>query len=75
VTTFYRIVKFDAFVKNSQIRFSVIPVKTGIQSFQRFLCPACARMTTFCEIIKFQIEQDFSFPVAFFTLREGRQEP
>ncbi len=44
VTTFYRIVKFDAFVKNSQIRFSVIPVKTGIQSLQRFLCPAYGGM-------------------------------
>ena len=34
--------------------YSVIPVKTGIQSFQylgRFWIPACAGMTTFYEAI------------------------
>jgi hypothetical protein len=36
------------------MRYSVIPVKTGIQSFQylgRFWIPACAGMTTFYEFI------------------------
>jgi hypothetical protein len=36
------------------MRYSVIPVKTGIQSFQhlgRFWIPACAGMTTFYETI------------------------
>jgi len=37
--------------------YSVIPVKTGIQSFQylgRFWIPACAGMTTFYEFINVQ---------------------
>jgi hypothetical protein len=34
VTTFYKIVKVDEIVKSPQIRFSVIPVETGIQFFQ-----------------------------------------
>jgi hypothetical protein len=38
------------------MRYSVIPVKTGIQSFQylgRFWISACAGMTTFYELITF----------------------
>jgi hypothetical protein len=40
------------------MRYSVIPVKTGIQSFQylgRFWIPACAGMTTFYDFINFAI--------------------
>ena len=33
----YEPVKFDAFVKSPKVPFSVIPVKTGIQSFQALL--------------------------------------
>jgi hypothetical protein len=48
---------FDGLVKSLQTHLPVIPVKTGIQSFQwvcRFWIPACAGMTTFYEIINFE---------------------
>jgi hypothetical protein len=32
--TFYEAINFDEIVKSPQNRFSVIPVETGIQSFQ-----------------------------------------
>jgi len=40
--------------------YSVIPVKTGIQSFQylgRFWIPACPGMTTFYDFIDFRSPQ------------------
>ncbi len=52
--TFYKIINLDEFVKSLKMGYSVIPVKTGIQSFQylgRFWIPACAGMTTFYETI------------------------
>jgi hypothetical protein len=52
---FYETVKVDGFVKRLKMLIFVIPVETGIQSFQslcRFWIPAYAGMTTFYEIIK-----------------------
>jgi hypothetical protein len=49
-----RLINIDGLVKSLKMRYSVIPVKTGIQSFQylgRFWIPACAGMTTFYEFI------------------------
>ncbi len=49
-----KILNVDGFVKSLKMGYSVIPVKTGIQSFQylgRFWIPACAGMTTFYEFI------------------------
>ncbi len=46
------------------MRYFVIPVKTGIQSFQylgKFWIPACAGMTTFYEFIKIRIKK-MNFP-------------
>jgi hypothetical protein len=47
---------FDDPVKSLKMLFSVIPVKTGIQSFEKlgwFWIPAYAGMTTFYETITF----------------------
>ncbi len=47
---------FVGLVKSLKMGYSVIPVKTGIQSFQylgRFWIPVCAGMTTFYETINF----------------------
>jgi hypothetical protein len=47
--------KSDELVKSLKMRYSVISLKTGIQSFQylgRFWIPACAGMTTFYDFIK-----------------------
>jgi len=41
---FLKNVKLDGVVKRPQIPFSVIPVKTGIQSFQWLSCPAFGGM-------------------------------
>ena len=35
--TFYQSINYDGFVKSPKTRFSVIPVKTGIQGFQEVL--------------------------------------
>ncbi len=57
--------------------YSVIPVKTGIQSFQYlggFWIPACAGMTTFYEIINLTLREMqkgrgyFRFPSLFFSV-------
>ncbi len=48
----------DVLVKSLSMRFSVIPVKTGIQFFHAFYTswiPACAGMTTFYEIINYGV--------------------
>ena len=49
------LVKPDKLLKSSEKQFFVIPVKTGIQSFQVVTCsldtPAFAGMTTFYECI------------------------
>ena len=46
------------------MRYSVIPVKTGIQSFQylgRFWIPACAGMTPFYDFINDKFLSDILF--------------
>jgi hypothetical protein len=56
-------IKFVELKKSLKTPFSVIPVKTGIQYFQklgRSWIPACAGMTTFYETIKFGAERNSS---------------
>jgi hypothetical protein len=54
----FRSSNFDEIVKSLKRPLFVIPVETGIQSFQlvcRFWIPACAGMTSFYETISFHI--------------------
>jgi large subunit ribosomal protein L35 len=55
--TFYEIITFDDSIKSLNFRFSIIPMKMGIQVFQfiyRFWIPAGAGMTNFYELINFR---------------------
>ena len=55
------VIKFDVFVKSRNIHNFVIPVKTGIQSFQvlgRLWIPACAGMTDFLRMCQLQISSE-----------------
>ncbi len=54
-SAFCNVSKIDGLVKSLKMGYSVILVKTGIQSFQylgKFWIPACAGMTIFYEVIK-----------------------
>jgi large subunit ribosomal protein L35 len=55
--TFYEIITFDDSIKSLNFRFSIIPMKMGIQVFQficRFWILAGAGMTTFYALINFR---------------------
>jgi hypothetical protein len=72
--------KVDGLVKSLKMRYSVIPVETGIRSFQylgRFWIPACAGMTTFYEFLKinnFAINQQKNVNFAKLSRQGGTRE-